>query len=49
MAVILAYNLGNFLRRLLLPEAVKHRTLTSIQTRLIKTAGRLIRHSLRHS
>ena len=42
---ILAYNLGNFLRRLALPEGMKHWSLTSIQTRLIKTGGRLVRHA----
>ncbi len=44
---ILAYNLGNFFRRLALPEAIKHWSLTSIQTRLIKTGGRLVRHARR--
>ena len=44
---ILAYNLGNFFRRLALPEAIKHWFLTSIQTRLIKTDGRLVRHARR--
>jgi len=41
---ILAYNLGNFFRRLALPEAIKRWFLTSIQTRLIKIGGRLVRH-----
>ena len=40
----LAYNLGNFVRRLALPEAIKRWSLTSLQTRLIKTGGRLVRH-----
>ena len=44
---ILAYNLGNFFRRLALPESIKHWFLTSIQTRLIKTGGRLVRHARR--
>jgi hypothetical protein len=44
---VLAYNLGNFLRRLALPEAVKHWSLTSIQTRMIKIGGRLVRHARR--
>ncbi len=44
---VLAYNLGNFMRRLGLPEAVKHWSLTSLQTRLIKTGGRLVRHAKR--
>ncbi len=43
----LAYNLGNFMRRLALPESMKHWTLTSLQTRLIKTGGRLVRHARR--
>ena len=29
------------------PEAMKHWTLTSLQTRLIKTGGRLVRHARR--
>ena len=33
---ILAYNLGNFLRRLCLPNAVKHWSLRSVQVKLIK-------------
>ena len=41
---VLAYNLGNFMRRLALPEAMKHWSLTSLQTRMIKTGGRLVRH-----
>jgi hypothetical protein len=44
---VLAYNLGNLMRRLALPEAIKHWTLTSLQTRLIKTGGRLVRHARR--
>ena len=42
-----AYNLGNFFRRLALPEAIKSWSLTSIQTRLIKIGGRLVRHARR--
>ena len=37
--------LGNFMRRLALPEAMKHWSLTSLQTRMIKTEGRLVRHA----
>ena len=44
---ILAYNLGNFLRRLALPESIKRWSLTSVQTRLIKIGGRLVRHARR--
>ena len=40
---VLTYNLGNFMRRLVLPEDMKHWTLSSLQTRLIKTGGRLVR------
>ena len=47
MLFVLAYNLGNFLRRLALPESMKHWSLTSLQTRLIKTGGRLVRHARR--
>ena len=44
---ILAYNLGNFVRRLALPEAMKRWSLTSLETRLVKTGGRLVRHARR--
>jgi len=44
---VLPYNLGNFLRRLGLPEAIKHWSLRSVQTRLIKIGGRLVRHARR--
>ena len=43
----MAYNLGNFLRRLAVPEEMKHWSLTSLQTRMIKTGGRLVRHARR--
>jgi Transposase DDE domain group 1 len=44
---VLAYNLGNFMRRLALPEGMKYWSLSSLQTRLIKTGGRLVRHARR--
>ena len=44
---VLAYHLGNFMRRLALPESVKQWSLTSLQTRMIKTGGRLVRHARR--
>ncbi len=44
---ILAYNLGNFLRRLCLPKAVKHWSLHTVQIKLIKIGGRLVRHARR--
>ena len=42
---IIAYNLGNLLRRLVLPVAIQSWSLTSLQQRLFKTGGRLIRHA----
>jgi hypothetical protein len=42
---VLAYNLGNLLRRLALPFAIQSWSLTSLQQRLFKTGGRLIRHA----
>ena len=42
---VIAYNLGNLLRRLVLPRAIQSWTLTSLQQRLFKTGGRLIRHA----
>jgi Transposase DDE domain group 1 len=46
---ILAYNLGNFLRRLALPEAGKDWSLRSVQVKLIKIGGRLVRYARRLS
>jgi DDE family transposase len=42
---VIAYNLGNLLRRLALPLAIQSWSLTSLQQRLFKTGGRLIRHA----
>jgi len=42
---ILAYNLGNFLRRLGLPGAIKDWSLRSLQMKLIKIGGRIVRHA----
>ena len=42
---VIAYNLGNLLRRLVLPLAIQSWTLTSLQQRPFKTGGRLIRHA----
>jgi hypothetical protein len=44
---ILAYNLGNLLRRLCLPKAVKDWSLRILQVKLIKMGGRLVRHARR--
>jgi len=40
---VIAYNLANLLRRLILPLAIQSWPLTSLQQRLFKTGGRLIR------
>ena len=41
----LAYNLGNFLRRLALPPRVKHWSLTTLREKLIKIGANVVRHS----
>ncbi len=40
----LAYNLGNFLRTLALPEAVEHWSLTTLREKLIKIGAKIVRH-----
>ncbi len=42
---VLAYNLGNFLRRVALPPSVGHWTLTTLRDRLIKIGGKMVRHA----
>ena len=42
---ILAYNLGNLWRRLALPKGINDWSLTSLQQRLVKTGGRLVKHA----
>ena len=42
---VLAYNLGNLWRRLGLPQRIKSWSLTSLQQRLMKTGGRLVKHA----
>ena len=42
---LLAYNLGNLWRRLVLPKRIDAWSLTSMQQRLVKTGGRLIKHA----
>jgi hypothetical protein len=44
---LLAYTLGNLLRRLGLPKAVKDWSLRSLQLKLIKMGGRMVRHARR--
>jgi hypothetical protein len=41
----LAYNLGNFLRRLALPRSVKHWSLTTLREKLIKIGAKVVTHS----
>ena len=41
----LAYNLGNFLRRLALPRSVQHWTLTTLREKLIKIGAKVVRHA----
>ena len=42
---IIAYNLGNLWRRLVLPQRIEKWSLTSLQQRLVKTGGRLLKHA----
>jgi hypothetical protein len=41
----LAYNLGNFLRRLALPRSVQHWSLTTLRKKLIKIGAKVVRHA----
>lgn len=41
----LAYNLGNFLRRLALPNPVKHWSLTTLREKLVKIGAKVVRHA----
>jgi len=42
---VLAYNLGNFMRRFALPSEVSHWSLSSIQLKLIKIGAKIVSHS----
>jgi hypothetical protein len=42
---LIAYNLGNLWRRLVLPKRIDNWSLTSLQQRLVKTGGRLVKHA----
>ena len=42
---VLAYNIGNFLRRFALPREVSHWSLSSIQLKLIKIGAKVVSHS----
>jgi len=41
----LAYNLANFVRRLALPESVRHWSLTTLREKLIKIGAKVVRHA----
>jgi hypothetical protein len=42
---VIAYNLGNLWRRLVLSRRIGKWSLTSLQQRLVKTGGRLLKHA----
>jgi hypothetical protein len=42
---VLAFNLGNLWRRLALPRRIENWSLTSLQQRVVKTGGRLVKHA----
>jgi hypothetical protein len=42
---VIAYNLGTLWRRLALPSRIDNWSLTSLQQRLVKTGGRLVKHA----
>jgi hypothetical protein len=41
----LAYNIANFMRRLVLPRRVNHWSLTTLREKLIKTGARILRYA----
>jgi hypothetical protein len=42
---VVAYNLESQWRRLVLPRKIENWSLTSLQQRLVKTGGRLVKHA----
>lgn len=40
----LAYKLANFLRTLVLPDAVRHWSLTTLREKLVKIGAKVVRH-----
>ena len=40
----LAYNLGNFMRTLVLPEEVEHWSLTTLREKLVKIGAKVVSH-----
>jgi hypothetical protein len=45
---VIAYNLEKLWRRLTLPRRIGNWSLTSLQQRLVKTGGRLVKHARHH-
>ena len=43
-AAALAYNLGNFMRTLALPDAVEQWSLTTLRERLVKIGAKVVSH-----
>jgi hypothetical protein len=41
---VIAYNLGNLWQRLVMPKRIDHWSLASLQQRVVKTGGRLVKH-----
>jgi len=41
---VLAYNMGNFLRTLALPDEVEHWSMTTLREKLIKIGAKVVRH-----
>ena len=41
---VLAYNIGNFLRTLALPDEVEHWSLTTLREKLVKIGAKVARH-----
>ena len=42
---VLAYNLGNFIRRMVLARSVSHRSLTRLREKLIKIGAKVVQHA----
>ena len=41
---VLAYNIGNFLRTLALPDEIEHLSLTTLRDKLAKIGAKVVRH-----
>ena len=48
MRPVSACNRGNLWRRLVLPKGIETWSLTSLQQRLVRTGGRLVKHARYH-